>query len=83
MQTKLTLRVDDALIRKAKRYSRKSGKSVSRLVADYLSNIDAGRDVSGRELTPWVRSLVGAWTRGRARRVSEEDYRRHLEKKYR
>ena len=36
MQTKLTLRLDDWLIRKAKRFSKKTGKSVSKIVADYF-----------------------------------------------
>ena len=41
MKTKLTLRLDDQLIRKAKDYSDRSGKSVSRLVADYFSLIES------------------------------------------
>jgi hypothetical protein len=37
MHRKLTLRLDEALIHKMKRISKKSGKSVSRMVADYFS----------------------------------------------
>jgi hypothetical protein len=80
MQTKLTLRLDEALIRKAKRYSCKSGKSISRLVADYFSSIDAGKNASGRELTPRVQSLVGVLSGSRR---TEKDRRLHLEKKHR
>ena len=36
MNTKLTLRLDDELIREAKEYSQETGKSVSRLVEDYF-----------------------------------------------
>jgi hypothetical protein len=36
MQTKLTLRIDEELIERAKSYAHRSGKSVSRLVSDYL-----------------------------------------------
>jgi len=36
MNTKLTLRLDDNLIKSAKRYSAKTGKSVSAIVADYF-----------------------------------------------
>ncbi len=36
MQTKLTLRMDEELIRKAKRFSRKTGRSLSRIVADFF-----------------------------------------------
>ncbi len=80
MNTKLTLRLDDRLIRNAKRHSTKSGKSVSKLVADYFSLIDAEEDVPGTKITPRVRSLVGAL---KGAKVTQEDYRRHLEDKYR
>ncbi|MBI4755807.1 MAG: antitoxin [Betaproteobacteria bacterium] len=80
MNSKLTLRLDDELIRNAKRYSSKSGKSLSRLVADYFALIDAGEKAHGRELTPRVRSLFGALADSS---VTEQDYRRHLEEKHR
>ena len=80
MNTKLTLRLDDRLISKAKRYSDRSGKSVSQLVADFFSAIDADEDIPGTEISPRVRSLRGAFKGSTA---TEEDYRRHLEEKYR
>ena len=80
MNTKLTLRLDDELIRNAKRYSSVSGKSVSKLVADYFALMDAGAPVPGTALTPRVRSLLGSLADSS---VSEEDYRQHLEEKYR
>ncbi len=52
MDTKLTPRLDEDLIQNAKRYSSKSGKSVSRFVAGYFALIDAGEEVPGAELTP-------------------------------
>ena len=78
MQTKLTLRLDDELIRRAKRAAHRSGKSVSSLVADYLTLLDAPPD-DDVELTPRVRGLLGALA---GHDVSEEDYRRHLEEKH-
>lgn len=80
MHTKLTLRLDDQLIAKAKRYSVRSGKSVSQLVADFFSAIDAEEDVPGTEISPRVRSLRGAF---RGSTATEQDYRRYLEEKYR
>lgn len=80
MNTKLTLRLDDGLIRNAKRYSGKSGKSVSRLVADYFALIDSGEEVAGPEITPRVRLLIGSLKGATA---TEDDYHRHLEEKYR
>jgi hypothetical protein len=80
MQTKLTLRLDDALIRSAKRHAARSGRSVSQLVADYFTLIDAGGESSGVDLTPRVRALLGALPPD----ASDTDtYRRHLESKHR
>lgn len=78
MNTKLTLRLDDKLIARAKRHSADSGRSISQLVADFFALIDA-RDRSA-EITPRVRSLRGVLA-GSA--LDESDYRRHLEEKYR
>lgn len=41
MQTKLTLRLDAALIRQAKAYAERDGRSVSELVASYFSRLMA------------------------------------------
>ena len=80
MDTKLTLRLDEALIRRAKRHSARSGKSVSRLVADYFSLIDATDNEAAGELTPRVHSLVGVLA---AASADERDYRTHLLEKHR
>jgi Family of unknown function (DUF6364) len=79
MPAKLTLRLDEALIARAKSYSKQTGKSVSRLVADYLALLpqQAGET---RRATPIVRSLRGLL---RGADLDEQDYRRHLEEKYR
>lgn len=79
MNTKLTLRLDDRLIRKAKRHSRRKGKSVSQLVADFFRLIEDDEEIAGPELTPRVRELIGSL---RGVDVTEDDYRRHLEEKY-
>jgi hypothetical protein len=79
MNTKLTLRLDDRLIEKAKRYSDRSGKSVSQLVADYFALIEADESIPGTELTPRVRAMIGSL---KGATVTEEDYRRHLEDKH-
>lgn len=79
MRTKLTLRIDEGLIARAKAYSKETGKSVSRMVADYLSLLPEASSRETECLTPIVRSLYGL-LRGTA--VDEQDYRRHLEEKY-
>lgn len=75
MQTKLTLRLDEDLIQTAKAFARSSGKSVSRIVADYFALLGRGRD--GVEISHGVRSLKGS-----LRGAREDDYRRYLEDKY-
>lgn len=79
MNAKLTLRLDDRLIRNVKRHAAKSGKSVSKLVADYFALIDANEDASEIKITPRVHSLIGSL---KGATETEEDYRRHLEDKH-
>ena len=78
MNTKLTLRLDEELIRRAKSYSTKSGKSLSRLVADYFATIEAD-EAADASLPPRVRSLLGALA---GSQVDEQAYRCHLERKH-
>jgi hypothetical protein len=80
MRTKLTLRIDEDLIARAKAYSKKTGKSVSRMVADYLSLLPERSSNETESLTPIVRSLYGLL---RGSTVDEQDYRRYLQEKYR
>jgi hypothetical protein len=79
MQTKLTLRLDEGLIRRAKRFSKKTGKSVSKIVADYFEKLDAQWPDEIEGITPKVASLKGI-LKGTC--VTEEEYRGHLEEKY-
>lgn len=79
MNTKLTLRLDEDLIDRAKRYSSESGKSLSRLVADFFATIDTD-DFAMVGITPRVHSLLGILSDSP---LDEDDYRRHLEEKYR
>lgn len=80
MQTKLTLRLEEELIRKAKRFSKKSGKSVSRIVADYFEKLDAPQPEEARDVTPKVAALRGIL---KGTRIDEKDYYSHIEEKNR
>ena len=81
METKLTLRLDEKLIGRAKSYARKSGKSVSQLVADYFGVLGTrGEEKGTSQITPKVKSLRGTL---RGADLNINDYRRHLEEKYR
>ncbi len=62
MQTKLTLRLDDELISRAKQYAERTGRSVSRIVADYFALLDKEFSDGDDALTPIVASMRGALT---------------------
>jgi hypothetical protein len=79
MQTKLTLRLDAALIQRAKTEAQRRGKSVSQLVAEYFALLNAGSRPEEATLPPQVRALKGIL---RDADVDVADYHRHLEEKY-
>ncbi len=86
MQTKLTLRLDEELIRKVKRYARTRGKSVSQLVADHFRALTGTEEarLDEEELPPVTRALLGAFVgEGEAPDDPEEVYRKYLEAKHR
>jgi hypothetical protein len=73
---KLTLSVDEKVVRSAKRYAAAQGTSVSRLVERYLDLLSRPFDMAAAP--PVLRMLRGA-----ARRVPSDAYRKHLVRKYR
>ncbi len=79
MQTKLTLRLDDQLIEDAKQHARRSGKSLSQMVAEYFSAVTSPPRPDAGELTPTVSRLKGALA---GRKVDRDDYRAYLEDKH-
>ena len=93
METKLTLRLDEMLIRQAKAHAEKSGKSVSRLVADFFTAIEPDASTAGmtgaaavpleiRALPPITRSLLGIIPEHLV--IDDKlEYRTHLDEKYR
>ena len=74
--SKLTLSVDSSVVVEAKRYARRHGVSVSRLVQAYLRGLSAPR--APVDEPPVLRSL-----RGTLKRADVRDYRKHLKAKYR
>jgi hypothetical protein len=84
MQSKLTLRLEEQLIHRAKDYARHSGRSVSQLVADYFALLEspsATESTSEEDrLPPLTLSLYGVLA---DTGVDEADYGRYLEEKHR
>lgn len=79
MNTKLTLRMEEKLINIAKSYAKKSGKSVSQLVADFFSVLESTNKNKQDDLSPKVKSLKGIMS---SSTMSEKSYKKHLEEKY-
>jgi antitoxin component of RelBE/YafQ-DinJ toxin-antitoxin module len=79
MNTKLTLRLDEDLIKSAKRYAAQTGKPVSRIVSDLFEIIKNEKLKKEYSLPPVVKSLKGAL---KGKKVDESDYKKYIEKKY-
>lgn len=77
MQTKLTLRLEDALIKQAKTHAKEQGKSLSQIVADYF--IVFTKKTKKPPIAPITQSLMGILKESN---LDEEDYKKHLEEKY-
>jgi hypothetical protein len=76
IMAKLTLSVDEKVVRAAKRYAAARSTSVSQLVERYLALLSGSAGAAGQ---PPVLKLL----RGSARGGSAEAHRRHLTRKYR
>ena len=79
MNTKLTLRLDEELIKSAKNHANIIGKSVSQMVADYFYLLDNQAEKKNTRLTPVVKSLKGVL---KDSDIDETDYKQYLEDKY-
>jgi hypothetical protein len=82
MPVKLTLSVEKSVIERAKRFSRRQNKSLSKLVEGYLRKL-TGVQSGQEEITPKVAALSGVISPGSLRRVRKVDYAGFLTEKYR
>lgn len=79
MTTKLTLTVEESVIKRAKSYAKKTGRSLSELIENYLDSITS--EHSENELSPKLKKIVGVV------KLPEDfdektELRTHLEKKH-
>ena len=77
MQTKLTLRLEDSLIKQAKSYAKQHDKSLSQVVADYFQILT--QQSKKPVISPITKSLIGVLD---SSNVDENDYKKHLEEKF-
>lgn len=71
---KLTLSVDETVISRAKRFSRRHGTTVSALVTDFLADLEDGEEAAA-PITTRLRGVLPSTT-------TRDEYRRHLDEKH-
>lgn len=82
METKLTLRLNDDVIERAKIYARNHKVSLSKMIENYLDSITKQKeDKEGILITPLVESLSGVIDLP-AEYDPKNNYREYLENKY-
>jgi Family of unknown function (DUF6364) len=59
MTTKLTLTIEQRVIKTAKKYAQKKGRSLSDLVENYLRTLSTGENQI-EEISPRVKRLIGS-----------------------
>lgn len=74
MSTKLTLTLENKIIKKAKKYAKDEGRSLSKIIENYLQSVTANQNGHEYEMTPVVKSLRGAF-----KAPAEFDYKSELE----
>lgn len=81
METKLTLRINEELIHRAKDNARLKGVSLSRMVADYFKTL---RAVSLQEPpeSPVLSEIMGILSQDIEEKKFRKGYRKHLSDKY-
>ncbi len=81
MDSKLTLKLDQAIIEKAKAYAAEKKISLSRLIEAYLNAVTTEKAASEIEISPFVKSM----STGKSMPIDldyKSEYSNHLTEKY-
>ena len=81
METKLTLRIDEEIIRSAKTYAQKNRTSVSKMVSEYLRSL-TDKGGSHYTISPIVKELSGIIPSEIDTEELIDEYHVHLQKKH-
>lgn len=81
MDTKLTLKLNQEIIEKAKEYASIKKMSLSRIIEAYLQSLTSENDSSEFEISPFVKSITTG-TEIPAEIDSKKDYSDYLMEKY-
>ncbi len=81
MATKLTLRLDETLIDKAKKIARSKGVSLSRFVSDYFQSVTAKQKEKTPE-SPILSEISGILSSKKTGKSLTNSYKKHIKDKY-
>ena len=79
METKLTLKLDKAVIQSVKKYAQSNNKSLSKLVESYFRNLVSEDETNISTYSPLVEELSGVISE---KDIKDFDYVGYLEAKY-
>ena len=79
MNTKLTLRIEESVVARAKFEAKLRGKSVSQMVSEFIESLAAVQPTEDQQTPPVTQSLLGVL---KGKKVLESDYKTHLLEKY-
>ena len=80
MNTKLTLKIDQEVIEKAKEYAASKKMSLSRIVEAYLQSLTSESEASQFEISPFVKSIATGMEI--PTELDHKEYADHLLEKY-
>lgn len=79
MKRKLTLQLDEKLIKNAKKHAKSKNTTVSQLVADYFKTMDNQERNGNTNYSPITSSLVGVLKKSSS---AKKDYKSYLQEKH-
>ena len=79
MNTKITLRMDERLIKQAKSEADRRGKSVSQMVGEFFAHLGESNRKAVNDLPPVTASLLGVL---KGHSIDESAHKKHLREKY-
>lgn len=60
MTTKLTILVEEETIKRAKKYSAQTGKSLSKIIETYLDSVTLPQQSNTKKFSPRIKRLMGS-----------------------
>jgi predicted HicB family RNase H-like nuclease len=80
MDTKLTLSMDETVIKRAKQYAKKNNTSLSKMVENYLKRAASNPKKGPEEIHPLINELTGVIKFPKGYNEKEEYHKRIIEK---